>query len=417
MRSLAVRCLGLLGVLALAAGCVPFGPSVAAGHVTPVGSVGGIHFAVLGSAPQVNAVMWSPSGLYFAFVVSRQQGTFVLGTTNPLRIETVILPNQRTITALTNHHAVVTSISGTKDWLYPLTGLSLGAPVTWTAPSNTYQQWVDTASGPAIVTGGQRPVPVALQWASGRHLSLGGGQIYVSADGRFGAVTGGWRGHYIPNPVSDAQNPSGSQVASSTQPIAIWDFGGRTPRRLETLHLPPVRVPESSIDTVAFSPNDRYVAVSVMSFDAPPPTPGRTFVYDVRTGRLLGTGPWGNGPTWSATSRDLWIGTAAAEGRGTDQVMAVDGRRLASWPDSQSRQLVGIVDTKTLLMDVAAVTAPSQKLEVWTPATGTSLEVAQGSSGRPFIAWDPSPSGSAALTTVGSRVLYASWSLKHPPGS
>jgi len=417
MPRVAGRWLILLAVSLMAAGCSPFGLTVRADPPTPVGTVDGIHLTGLGTAKNVSEVLWSPSGQHFALATS-QPGTFILGTTHPLRVETVVFPTVRSIVALTNTSAIVASSEATQDWIYPLHGLTLGSPIPWTAPTDTWQEWVDTGAGPAIVTGGYRPGTVALEWASGRRFLLHGNQVYPSADGYYGAVTAGHRLHRVVSPVGDVQVPAEWQPANPEKPITIWDFRGRTPRQLYTLHLPPVPGPEGIIDTITFSPNDRYVAISTMSFDSPlKTTPGHTFVYSVRTGRLLGTGPWGNGTQWASNSRAIWLGTAAAEGHGDDHIMTPDGTMVQSWPDSVSNTVVGMVNAHTLIMEEGAVTAPTQWLAVWNPRTGREIKVASDTNAPLSVSWSPSPSGSAAVLTVGDKVLYANWSALRSSGS
>jgi hypothetical protein len=128
----------------------------------------------------------------------------------------------------------------------------------------------------------------------------------------------------------------------------------------------------------------------------------------------LGTGPWGNGTEWASTSRTIWLSTAATEGQGDDHVMAVDGRMVRSWPNSFSNTVVGIVNAHTLIMEEGAVTAPTQWLAVWNPVTGREIKVASDGNVPPSVSWSPSPSGSAAVLTVGGKVLYATWSVSAP---
>lgn len=134
---------------------------------------------------------WSPAGTHFAFAVDPRQGIAEVGSTNPLRGEQVALGLGRSVVALTAHDAIVASWSRRHDWLYPVQGTSLGTPVPWTGATDCWQQWVETAQGPAIVTGGYRSGTLALAWANGHTLALAGSQVCVAPSGRVGAVVGG----------------------------------------------------------------------------------------------------------------------------------------------------------------------------------------------------------------------------------
>ncbi len=134
---------------------------------------------------------WSPAGTHFAFAVDPRQGIAEVGSTNPLRGEQVALGLGRSVVALTAHDAIVASWSRRHDWLYPVQGTSLGTPVPWTGATDCWQQWVETAQGPAIVTGGYRSGTLALAWANGHTLALAGSQVCVAPSGRVGAMVGG----------------------------------------------------------------------------------------------------------------------------------------------------------------------------------------------------------------------------------
>ena len=284
---------------------------------------------------------WSPAGTHFAFAVDPRQGIAEVGSTNPLRGEQVALGLGRSVVALTAHDAIVASWSRRHDWLYPVQGTSLGTPVPWTGATDCWQQWVETAQGPAIVTGGYRSGTLALAWANGHTLALAGSQVCVAPSGRVGAVVGG--GHCYPavvHPVGNQQVPSLHQPSSATAPIRLWQFDAVPPRVLATVYLPRLHLPKAagsvSVERIVFSPNGRYVAIWVMGdygVGAQQQMVGATFIYAVASGHLMGQAPVGNGIEWAANSQFLWIGTPDPQGQGADRVVK-DGVDLARHHDS-----------------------------------------------------------------------------------
>lgn len=361
---------------------------------------------------------WSPAGTYFAFAVDPTQGVAEVGSTNPLRVRQVVLGSGRSVVALTAHDAIVASWGRHRDWVYPLQGTSLGAPVPWTGPTDSWQQWVDTAQGPAIVTGGYRPGTLALAWANGHTLALAGSQVYIAPSGRVGAVVGGHRDPAVVHPVGNQYVPSLHQPSSATAPIRLWQFDAAPSRVLATLHLPVLQVPKAagrvSVERIVFSPNGRYVAIWVMGdygVGAQQQMVGATFIYAVASGHLMGQAPVGNGIQWAANSQFLWIGTPDPAGHGADRVVNLEGHTVWTWPDTMTQWVIGVVSGTTLLV----MRHPLQNgpLAVW--RQGQSPENLRGiHPALPDVAATVSPSGQAAIVDTGRAAAYATWSPAGP---
>lgn len=224
-----------------------------------------------------------------------------------------------------------------QDWLYPLIGRSLGQPTPWTAPTDTWQEWVNTGQGPAIVTGGYRRHSLTLRWTGGRALHLHGGQVYLSSDREFGLVVGDVGFPDVVHPCLFGFVPAATQPVLPSAPITVWDFAaGLSPRRLATIHLPPIHLPKragsAAMEGVLFAPNDRYWAISVQgNYGVGPGMPlvGQTFLYATASGRLVGIAPCGNGMEWTPDSKCWWLGTPYPEGHGEDRLVDVRGQRSA----------------------------------------------------------------------------------------
>ena len=358
-----------------------------------------------------------PPPQHFAFAVDPTQGIAELGSTNPLRVRQVVLGSGRSVVALTAHDAIVASWGRHHDWLYPLQGTSLGAPVAWTGPTDSWQQWVDTAQGPAIVTGGYRAGTLALAWANGRTLALAGSQVYIAPNGRVGAVVGGHRDPAVVHPVGNQNVLSLHQPSSATAPIRLWQFDAVPPRVLATVHLPVLHLPKGagrvSVERIVFSPNGRYVAIWVMGdygVGAQRQMVGATLIYAVASGHLMGQAPVGNGIQWAANSQFLWIGTPEPDGQGADRVVNLEGQTVWTWPDTMTQSVIGVVSGTTLLV----MRDPLQNgpLAVW--RQGQSPENLAGVHlALPDVMATVSPSGQAAIVDTGGAAAYATWS---PPG-
>ena len=418
----------LAGFAAFAVLAVAVGTLTTPGHPTshrglngpnPVARVDGMTIYRIGQGQSVLGppnVVWSPTGTRFSFTVNAKEGTAVIGMTAPLRSRQVHLGPGRTIVALTSHGAIVTSWSARRDWLYPVHGLSLGHPVRWTAPTDTWQEWVSTDQGPAIVTDGYKSGSVSLTWAGGRTLSLHGGEVYPSPDGRLAAVVWGTRPVRRVHPIGDVEEPFEFQPSPTTKPITVWDFGGPAPHRLATIRLPRIRFPQASGPTdvggILFSPDGRYVAISVQAENsAGPRLIGRTLIFATRTGRLVGTAPYGNGMAWTPDSQDLWLGTAWAQGSGHDRIVNVEGRTVWRWPDSMTTQAVMPMAASTVL--AAGVSEPShQQNGIWLDrekmAPRLLLPLRRGQGGPVAVM---APGGLAAVLelTAGGGVYYLTW--------
>ncbi len=361
---------------------------------------------VLGSASLSTRPLWSPSGHLFAFNIAPDAGTAVLGFTSPLRTRTVELGAGRHLVALTAHDAVAASASYKRDWLYPLHNDRLGKPIPWNAATDTWQEWVDTQQGPAIVTGGYGSQKAALTESTGTRIPLSGSQVFVSPDGKYGAVVGG---HRLPRNVQGGGTfaPSRYQPSPTTGPIVLWNFDAAAPHAIATIHLPKVRLPKAAggalVGYLAISPNDQYLAVSVTGNDGVGDRlVGKTFLYRIDSGTLVGSAPYGNGMLWALDSQDLWLGTPLPQGHGTDRLVNVHGAAVWTWPDAATQSVVMPVSAQTLLV------VRRRHLEVWRKTGGfTALAYLRM---YPPAAETPAPSGSGILMNVGGQMLY--WAAK-----
>lgn len=367
----------------------------------------GVTVGTLGSGVRGTA-LWSPSGLNFAFAVDEQNGTAVLGTTAALHVQHVNLGSGRTIVSLTDKYAVVTSWGTHHDWLYPIKGTSLGQPIAWSAPTDTWQEWVDTANGPAIVTGGYKPDSVALTLANGSAIQLHGGQVYPSLDQKLGAVVTGVRMKRVVHPVGDVEVPSEYQPSSAADPITLWDFASiGAPHQITTFHLPTVHLSKAAgqgeLQAVVFSPNDKYVAVLVQGeYGTGAQLVGSTFIFATNSGQLVGTAPSGNGMQWSSDSKSLWLGPAMPEGQGEDRVVDIHGHTTWSWPDAMNRNVVMPLSAKNLLV------VDHKQLAVWNQETGLKAFKGIANLQGGAIA-SPAPNGTKALLDLWGPEVYATW--------
>lgn len=369
--------------------------------------VDGVSLQALGTGLRGTAV-WSPSGSHFAFAVDPQKGTAVFGTTSPLHTTQVNLGQGRGIVFLTDKYAVVSSWSAEHDWLYPIKSTTLGKPVAWTAPTDTWQEWVNTTKGPGVITGGYTQNSVAMTMSDGTNLQLHGGQVYTSSDHNFGAVVGGLRMKRVVHPVGGVMDPTEHQPSPATTPITLWDFDSENgPRRLSTIHLASVPFPKvartGELQDVKFSPNDKYVAVLIQGeYATGAKMLGETFIFSTDSGRLVGTAPYGNGMQWSPDSKFLWLGTPMPGGQGTDHIVDIHGKSVWSWPDSMNRDVVIPISSNNLLV------SNNEHLDVWYKKAG--LEPFQGIGilhGGAIS--EMAPEGTAALVDLWGPVVYVKW--------
>ena len=306
------------------------------------------------------------------------------------------------------HNQIVSSWSADQDWLYAIDGSSLGKPIAWTASTDTWQEWVDTSNGPAVITGGYTPGTVGLTFSNGATLPLHGGQVDTSSDHKYGAVVTRTRMKRLVHPVGDVNDPSEHQPSAATDPITLWDFhvsGG--PHWLSTIHLPSFGLPSAArkgeLQNISFSPDDKYVAVLVqVEFGTGPKLVGKTFIFATGSGKLVGSAPYGNGMLWSSDSKSLWLGTPMPEGQGTDRIVNVQGQTVWTWPDSMTRNMVLPISSDTLLV------VDHRRLGVWNKHTGLKSfsrlgELQGGAVGQ------MAPGGTGAMVDLWGSVVYVKW--------
>lgn len=279
---------------------------------------------------------WSPSGNHFALTLDGSHGRIAWGTLRPLRIFKVGLGMPLHVVGLTDRYVITTTRDEKHDYLFPIENSDrLGRPILWTGPTDDWEEWIPTAAGVAIETGGYAPGTLTLGLGNGTGVALDGGEMYLSTDRRFGAVLQRPRERWALIEAGAVEIQPGDNRSS----IAIWQMnadGG--PKRLSMLHLPLEIVPRGGqpdmILGIAFSYDDRYVAVQMMNQNyLPSKLTGVTFIYTVQ-GRLIGRAPYGNGFQWLPSANDIWLNTPDPPGMGDDQVVNVGGQRLASWPDA-----------------------------------------------------------------------------------
>ncbi len=394
-----------LAMVSTAAGC---GSLTAQGPRAVPPAVISYHSSIksVGTAWPSAAARWSPSGRQFAFSVNPQTGTAIVGLTASLRTRPEQLGPGRHIVALTARYAIVASASDRRDWLYPLIGNRLGNPVAWNAPTDTWQSWVQTRQGPAIVTGGYHSQKAALTESTGDRIPLSGSQVFVSPDGKYGAVTGGTRlSRNVASPGAFA--PSRYQPSPVTTPITVWNFDAITPRPMVTIHLPAVYLPKAAggalVGYLEFSPNEQYLSVLVQGNNGVgPKLVGKTFIYEVSSGELVGIAPYGNGMMWALDSQGLWLGTPLPQGQGRDRLVNIHGATLWTWPDGRSQGVVTPVSGQAL------VVVHRGHLAVWNKNRGfTSLAHLRTYPPNTAV---QAPGGAGILMNVGGEMLY--WGAK-----
>lgn len=352
---------------------------------------------------------WSPTGNWVALSLSETVGTAEIGSVSPLRLHTVKLGAGMRVVGLTDSYLIGSSWRTGRVALYPIQPSGVvGKPIVWRAARDLWQEWVSLAGEhPAIETGGYSGGSLSLAQQNGKRFALRGGEMYLSPDRRFGAVMvrprspccGGLAG------ISELQP---ANVGSA---ISIWYLGGRHgPRRLAVLHLPLTKSQAKAqlvIQGVAFSPDDRYVAIQPMDLGTTSAAP--TFIFTV-SGSLVGRAPYGNGLAWMPRSDGLWINTPAPEGQGIDRIVDVHGRTISVWPDALGYTVLPLSSTTTL-----AVRQPRGVIGLIADRSFAALKGMATGVGVIWSRW--SPSGKAAILEIQSTHERTLWLLQvtgHP---
>lgn len=352
---------------------------------------------------------WSPNGNWIALSLSETAGTAEVGSVSPLRLHSVQLGVGMRVVGLTDSYLIGSSWRTGRVALYPIEPSGVvGKPIVWRAARDLWQSWVPLAGGhPAIETGGYGRGALSLTQQNGKRFALRGGEMYLSPDGRFGAVMvrprwpccGGLAGF------------SELQPANAGSAISIWYLGGRHgPRRLAVLHLPLTKSQAKAqivIQGVAFSLDDRYVAIQPTDLDTAGAAP--TFIFTV-SGRLVGRAPYGNGLAWLPRSNGLWISTPAPEGQGSDRIVDVHGQTISVWPDA-------VGDTVLPLSSTTTLAARPRRGVIGLIADG-SFTALRGMATGVGVIWSRwSPGGKAAILEVQSTHELTLWLLQiseHP---
>jgi hypothetical protein len=297
--------------------------------------------------------LWSSSGSLFAYPNEAKPGTFVIGSINPFRFKIVTLEHGSELVALTDKYLIVSSVLYDQDWIYPIHDLEVGSPVKWSSFTDTWQEWVNTCQGPAIVTGGYKPGSVRLTLANNKSIPLYGGNIVFSSDRKYGAIGSRPRPKRVVPFRGHVAYLYENQPNDVRTPIPIWDFSAATedPHRISTLRIPKLPSTEAQGNTfvqdIRFSPNDQYVAVLVNSSNGPKLT-GRTFVFDTKSGILLGTCPYGNGIQWLPDSTELWV---SPEYDGDSHIFNVQNKTWTTWPSVSPFTVICPLSSKLALAD------------------------------------------------------------------
>ncbi|UOF90034.1 hypothetical protein LSG31_19540 [Fodinisporobacter ferrooxydans] len=306
-------------------------------------------------------VLWSPSGNRFCYFSPETQ-SFQIGTVKPFSIESVRLPNQRHIVALTDESAIVASNEDDRNWIYPLTKTGIGKPTAWRAATDPWQEWADTQQGPGgILVGGYSPKSLELELDNGEHIPLNGEDAILSMDRKYGAVVSS---HRLRRPVhssGDTMMPAEHQPFDPLKPIVVWNFsatGG--PRKQTVLQLPKIDLPNLAGQRkevpggigISFSPDDKHVFVSVNTGGNGSKLTGESFLFDASTGHLMSKIPYGNGMQWSADGTSIWVNADQPQGTGEDKLVTLDGRMVNTWKDVYGRP-AWVLKNATFLMSNA----------------------------------------------------------------
>lgn len=303
----------------------------------------------------LDAVLWNPSGDRFAYYDPAKQ-EFELGEVGNGTIQPLALPAGRYPVALNDDYVIVANADDNEDWIYSLTAGGLGKPQAWTQSADTWREWVNTGPGPGLLVGGYTSGTLALELGSGRQIPLGGGNAFLSTDRKYGAVAARPRFHRLVHPVGDVAELLENQPDDPTQPINIWDFdapGG--PKETYKVKLPEsVAQAAYEVGYISFSPNDRYLAISVGgTVGDNGALTGQIFIYDNSIGKLLGVAPYGNGMHWLADQSGLLLGTDLPEGQGLDKVVDLSGRVVDTWRDAYGRPVWALNRHTFILTDQA----------------------------------------------------------------
>ncbi len=296
---------------------------------------------------------WSPNGNRFALSLNETTGTAEVGSVLPFFLRTVRLGRGVRVVGLTDRYLIGSAWRTGHDALYPIKPSGrLGKPIIWRAARDLWQEWVPLPGGPAIETGGYARDSLSLTQQNGERSALGGGEMYLSPDRRYGAVMVRPREPWTDSPG----HPTELQPSNADSPVSIWHLSGRRgPKRLAVLRLPLTESPVKAglvIQGVAFSPDDRYVAIQPMDVGTASNAP--TFIFTVG-GRLVGQAPYGNGFAWLPKSDGLWIDTPDPEGQGSDRIVDVHGRTLTTWPDAAGETVLPLYSTTTLAVRAGAI--------------------------------------------------------------
>ncbi len=350
---------------------------------------------------------WSPNGNWVALSLSETAGTAEIGSVRPLLLRTVRLGAGMRVVGLTDNYLIGSSWRTGRDVLYPIEPSGVvGKPIVWRAARDLWQGWISLPGGlPAIETGGYARGSLSLTQQNRERFALHGGEMYLSPDRRYGAVMLRPREPWTDSPA----HVSELQPANADSAISIWYLGGRLgPRRLAVLHLPLTEPQVKAglvIQGVAFSPDDRYVAIQPMDLGVASTAP--TFIFTVG-GRLVGQAPYGNGFAWLPKSDGLWISTPDPEGQGSDRIVDVQGRTITVWPDAAGDTVLPLSSTTTLVVRGGVVGRNADGR--FTALKGMPTGVA--------VIWSRwSPSGKAAILKVQGPHELTLWLLRstgHP---
>lgn len=353
---------------------------------------------------------WSPNGMSFALSLSEAAGTAEIGTARPFSLHTVRLGAGVRVVGLTDSYLIGSSWRTGRDELYPLEpSVGVGTPTVWGAARDTWQEWVPLPRGlPALETGGYVRGSLSLTQEAGAPSALGGGEMYLSPDRRYGAVLVGPREPWTDSLVGLSE----LQPANAGSAISIWYLDGRHgPRRVAVLHLPLTASQARAqllIQGVAFSPDDRYVAIQPMDLGSAATAP--TYIFTVG-GRLVGRAPYGNGFAWLPESNGLWLDTPDPEGQGRDVIVDVHGRTITAWPDAAGETVLPLTSATTLAVRGGVIGRIAD-------GRFTALQGLPTGVGVVWSRW--SPNGQAAILEVQATGEVTLWLLRsagHPSGT
>lgn len=401
----------------------PVVASLPASHATS--TVDGVSATALPDVGLGTAPIWSSSGNTFAYASNTATGGYIIGTLHPLLLARVQFGSGAHVVAISDKRVIVSTSSFTQDAFYPLyinqTGIQFRTRQTWKAATDAWQHWVDTNGLPAVVTGGYKAGTLGLTLANRTIVKLGGGEVYLSPDRKFGAVAVRPRERRNVHPVGGEAVLTEHQPSDATSPIALWNFASPSgPKRLAVIHVPKVKLPSQAgpglLQNVAFSPNDQYLAVLVQGeYATGPKLFGQTFVYRTIDGKLIGTAPYGSSAFWLPGANGLWLGTPLPAGQGNNTIVGTDGQILSVWPEGHANFILAPAYNKVVMFSWS----PRRQLEVARAIpykAGTSL--GQPGQGQVFTGLPPlvnpngttiSPAGHAAIAEFSTTPVLLQW--------